>query len=180
MFWLPESRGTKRRLQSLWGQPQLRARPAHCTMVPRGTLLPVCSPPHCEERKAQRDEAMDSSTTCKWEPGSWHSNSGAACTMFATSKQHPEVRSLGDRQALPYMSRWLWLNSRPPWTAAFSHCLPHGTGQLWASEENERDSSVTLSIVVVQSLNWVQLFVTPCSPDSSVLHYLPVFAQTHV
>ena len=111
MFWLPESRGTKRRLQSLWGQPQLGARPAHCTMVPRGTSLPVCSPPHCEERKAQRDEAMDSSTSCKWEPGSWHSNSGAACTMFATSKQHPEVRSFGDRQALPYMSRWLWLNS---------------------------------------------------------------------
>ena len=37
-------------------------------------------------------------------------------------------------------------------------------------------------IVVVQSLRHVQLFVTLncCMPDSSVLHYLLEFAQTHV
>ena len=40
-----------------------------------------------------------------------------------------------------------------------------------------------VDVVVVQSLNHVQLFTTPMDysiPDSSVFHYLPELAQIHV
>ena len=44
-------------------------------------------------------------------------------------------------------------------------------------------TGIAMKFVVVQSLSCVRLFVTPtdCSmPGSSVLHYLPEFAQIHV
>ena len=39
---------------------------------------------------------------------------------------------------------------------------------------------VQLAVVVVPSLNHVQLFVTPSMPGFPVVHYLREFVQTHV
>ena len=77
-------------------------------------IAKVSSPPHCEERKAQRGEAWTQAQPAGETQGP-DSDSGAAHTTFTTSKQHPELRGLGERQALPHTGRC------PPRTAAFSH-----------------------------------------------------------